>query len=245
MRKWHYKLVWLLPALFIIGCSAEKGTEPERMKRISLLIEAKYDYIRSIQGGGGVFIIRLVPGTDLKGPVYLGLQADDCLQAHLDKTELYLDSDVAEITINPDSTSEIRIYLLEVRASNHGVSQSIFLQVEIMQWFPCIPESALQYLPGFTEWLMKNHSEYSDLSAQDWYCYNTYPQIWIVSHWTLLSPEYEVRICHHVTIHPYNWTQYRLRKRGEYEARLAAKRDNDSTVLHEIPVSEYPILFDY
>ncbi|HDS02067.1 MAG TPA: hypothetical protein ENO22_06005 [candidate division Zixibacteria bacterium] len=234
-----------LPLVLIFGCCSEEGTSPDPFQKETCAIEAKYDYIRSVKGGGGIFIIRLVPGDDLKDPVELCLQANDCMHARLDRTALDVHSSVAEITVNPDSACQIKVYPIEIRASNSEFSQSIILEAEIMLWHQCYPEYALQVLNDFDEWLMKNHPEYADLSAQDWYCYDTYPQILVVSHWTLLSPEYEIRICHHNTIYPHNWTQFLLRKRGEFDAMLAVKRDNDSTALHEIPPSKYPTLFGY
>ena len=48
----------------------------------------------------------------------------------------------------------------------------------------------------------------------------------------------------YVMIPPYDWSMLYLRKRGTLEPIFAAKRETDNTI-HEIPVSDYPILFGY
>ena len=231
--------------LLLCGCSSEKGTSPMPLSKERFSIEAKYDYIRSMKGGGGHFIVHLAPNIGFEGEVNLHLNADECLHACLDKNVLNEISSVAEITVNPDSSIEFGIYQIEIRAVSEGIFENLTLDVEIIQWYSCYPENALQFLTDFDEWLMKHYPEYSGLSGQEWYCYNTYPQILVVSHWTLLNSEYEIRICHHNTINPHNWTKFRLRKRGKFDPELAAMRDNDSTVIHEMPASEYPTLFGY
>jgi hypothetical protein len=245
MSKNLYKISLLLFVLILTGCSSEKGTSPMPSSKGEFSIEAKYDYIRSVMGGGGHFIIRLTPTIGFEGEVNLHLNADECLHGRLDKSVLTCDASVAEIIINPDSSSKFGIYQIGIRAVSEDIFETLTLDVEIMQWYNCYPEHALQYLNNFDEWLMKHHAEYSGLSGQDWYCYNTYPQILVVSHWTMLSDDYEVRICHHNTIHPNNWTKFRLRRRGEFKAELAAMRENDSTVIQQMPASEYPTLFGY
>ncbi len=93
-------------------------------------------------------------------------------------------------------------------------------------------------------WLSQHHPEYAAVLDQKWFAYNTYPQIWVVEHWTFLSEDWELRVCFHVMIPPYDWSMMRLRKRGEVNAEFAARRESDGTI-YEIPVSDYPIKFGY
>ncbi|MBD3217017.1 MAG: hypothetical protein GF310_01985 [candidate division Zixibacteria bacterium] len=245
MYKKHFIFILLVAILLILSCSSDKGFDPNDLGRGDFELEAQYSYIRSSAGGAGHFIIRLLPENNFEGNVALDLSAKSYLHACLDRKCLNSDSNVAEITINPDSRCEFKTYQIELRAVNADTSCTVFLDVEIMDWIQYEPEYPLKLLEDFDQWLSDNHPELSGLSRQEWYCYDTYPQIIIVSHWTLLNSEYEIRICHHVMIHPHNWTKFRLRKRGEFESELAAMRENDSTAIHEMPVSEYPTLFGY
>lgn len=231
---------------FIIwGCSKEQSVSPQPLSKGTFTFEAKYNYIRSQIGGGGIFLVHIIPAKSFDGQVDLEILADPCLGAHLDRTTVNQFSPVAEITVAPDSRAEFKTYQIEVRATNESFTRSLFLDVEVFQW-PCgMPDDALQRLAGFMEWVKKEYPELGNISSDEWSSYLTYPQIWIVEHWTFLSEEWEIRLCYHVMIPPNDWSYFRLRKRGDYDPMLAAKRNTQSMPLHRIDVEDYPLMFGY
>lgn len=233
---------------FIIwGCSEEQSTSPQLLSMGTFDFEAKYDYIRSQIGGGGLFLVRMVPDKSFDGQVDLEILANPCLQAHLGRKTLNQSSPVAEITIAPNEQAEFKTYQIEVRAANGDFTRSIFLNVEVMQW-PCgQDDDALQKLEGFMEWLKKEYPELGDISVSvsEWKSYLTYPQILVVEHWTFLSEEWEIRLCYHVMIPPDDWSYFRLRRRGGFEPTLAAKRDTQGELPHGIDVEDYPLMYGY
>jgi hypothetical protein len=237
-------IVMTIP-LIIWGCFDRQSIAPENLYKGTFSFEAKYDYIRSQIGGGGVFLVRMIPGNNFSGTVDLDINADPCLHARLDRTTLDQTSTSTEITVAPDNTAQFKTYHIEVRAAHMGIYRSVFLKVEVLQW-PCgIPTGACQKMAGFLQWVKENYPQLQGLSNDEWTGFLTYPQILIVEHWTFLSPEWEIRICHHVMIPPYDWTYFRLRRRDDFEPALAAKRDTENMPLHEIPVEDYPIMYGY
>ena len=73
-------------------------------------IGAKYSYIRSYRGGGGIFIINITPKNDFSGFVFLWIKAAPNLNTRLDKRYLNKDSRIAEITICPNEFTEIKTH---------------------------------------------------------------------------------------------------------------------------------------
>jgi hypothetical protein len=213
-------------------------------------IAPKYSSIRSYPGGGGVFIARLLTGDGYTGSVNLSLRAHPLLNARLDRDVLDNRSRIAEITIRPDQSIDIGIYEIELLAardndpSNTGRQSAVLLNVELLQWGPGNIDDAVLKKDEFIGWLKNEHPELGDFSNRVWFPYMTYPQIWIVEHWTFLDKEWEFRLCYHVMIPPYDWSMIMLRQRGRWNPVLAAMRESDGTI-HEIPVSEYPIMFGY
>jgi hypothetical protein len=101
--------------------------------------------------------------------------------------------------------------------------------------------TATDKMNDFVTWLETEHPELGSFSARNWFVYGTYPQLLIVEHWTFLDEDWEMRVCYHVMIPPYDWSKILLRRRGEWEPLLAVHRETDGTI-YEIPVEEYPIM---
>ena len=76
------------------------------------------------------------------------------------------------------------------------------------------------------------------------FAYITYPAHLIVEHWTFLYDNWEMRICYHVMIPPYNWSMLWLRPLGELDAVFSAKREWNGTA-YEIPICDYPTFYGY
>lgn len=250
--KYLSYLILCVACLVVLACNDRAGVRPE-LGAISNTMEkggdfkltAVYDYIRSQPKGGGVFIAQIIPGEHFNGVVKLSLKADPALHAELDRDFLNLKSRVAEITIRPDSLIEIRDYRIVLAAQNEDMVNNLEFTVEIFPGEPQVSDWAIRKRDEFMKWLIHEHPEYNGVADQKWFAYNTYPQIWIVEHWTFLSGEWEMRICFHVMIPPYDWSMMRLRKRGEAVAEFAARKDTDSGTIYEIPVSDYPLMFGY
>ncbi|MEW5922857.1 MAG: hypothetical protein AB1746_02605 [Candidatus Zixiibacteriota bacterium] len=246
-----------LAGILIVGCSNEKAVQPQEnspvVKKVeppatgtgNFTIEAKYSYIRSYPQGGGIFILRLVPDVDLVGDVALSLNADRALGAALDKAVINADLTVFEITVHPKRTAAIQTYTLELTASNATMSQTVSLDVEMINWDGTgVSSIAQDRMADFVNWLETEHPELGDFSDRTWFSYMTYPGILIVEHYTFLDADWEFRLCHHVMIPPYDWAQMMIRERGKWHPTLAAYRESDGTI-YEIPVQDYPTLYGY
>ncbi|UCC78998.1 MAG: hypothetical protein JSW64_12070 [Candidatus Zixiibacteriota bacterium] len=257
-------MICLLICFLIPGCSDDNAVRNQYQANplssiepgandpgeLTFSIVPKYSYIRSYPGGGGIFIVRLLNTGIFMGDVNLYLRADPSLNASLDRNTLNSKYNIAEITIQPSESVELGTYEIDLYAV-YGVSPShtgkyvkITLEVEVMQWGPTNPSNVISKMDDFVEWLETEHPELGNFSNRIWFPYMTYPQIWIVEHWTFLDEDWEFRLCYHVTIPPYDWSKILLRRRGQWDPVLAAQRESDGTIF-EIPISEYPIMYGY
>jgi len=232
-------------------------------------VEPKYSYIRSYRGGGGIFILYLVPRWGFQGNVELSMNADPNLNAQLDITILNSENTVAELTIQPNDNVDIQVYTITVVATQlqeqpsekpRTPAQTIELQVDIYEWFHDEHPFALEKRDEFLRWLEQEHPEFGVFTGQNCSFYMTYPGILVVEHWTFLYEDWEMRFCFHVMMYPYNWSMICLRHRGEVKAEFAARREyvfptlsvfseephgTPDLIYREIPVSEYPMFFGY
>ena len=247
-------------------------------------IEAKYSYIRSYPGGGGIFIIIMTPKNDFSGFVSLKISADPVLNAELDKKTLDEQSPVAELTILPNEFTELKTYKILITATYHKKekhltffnwinrlkfpflsriigrllnsinvkynnihyinSETITLDVEMFDWTSDNLPDAIIKRDELIDWLEVEHPEFGIFTGENCYAYLTYPAHLIVEHWTFLYEGWEMRICYHVMIPPYDWSELWLRERGEVNAIFAARRESDGTI-YEISVEDYPIFYGY
>ena len=119
------------------------------------------------------------------------------------------------------------------------------LEVEIFDINVGDPSSyILEKKDELLDWFETTHPDYENISDMTWFPYRTYQEVLVVEHWTFLNDDYELRICCHITIPPFNWSKMSLRPLGEIEPVLAFKREYDGQTM-EIPVSEYPTLYGY
>ena len=79
-------------------------------------IEAKYSYIRSYQGGGGIFIINMILKNDFSGLVFLRIKGNPNLNIQLNRRILDKNSRVAEITVAPNELTEIKTHQIVLTA---------------------------------------------------------------------------------------------------------------------------------
>ncbi|MEW6410951.1 MAG: hypothetical protein AB1483_00600 [Candidatus Zixiibacteriota bacterium] len=229
--------------------TVEKKTVVPSTGEGSFNVEAKYTYVRSYPGGGGIFVLRLVPGADLTGDVALSVSADKMLGASVSTPVVNSVDPVFEVTISPTNQVTLATHIVTVTANNQSMSQTVELQVEVVNWGILSMNIAQETQDRFIDWLNVAHPELGTFSNQDWEIYGTYPQIMIVEHYTFLSSDWEFRVCFHVMIPPYDWSKMLLRGRGEWDATIAAIREWDEVsqtyVIHEIPVEEYPVIYGY
>lgn len=210
---------------------------------------AKYNYIRSCPGGGGIFLVSIEPNSAFTGKVFLNIIAPYSLNAELNKDVLDMGSPVAEIRVSPSENISSGKYNIGV-AAVHVVGlyvqnvERIKLEVEVFDWESTVSRNLSQKRDLFIEWLETEHPEFGIFPKQKYDAYNTYPELIIVEHGTFLSSEWEIRVCDHVMIPPDDWSMIWIRKRGALDALFAAKRETDNSI-HEIPISEYPIMFGY
>jgi len=106
-------------------------------------IEAKYSYIRSYPGGGGMFIIKMTPKIGFSGHVSLQINADSDLNAQLDRETLNKKSRVAELTIQPNEFVETnKTYEIVLTATYHKKPKP----VAFFNWVSEIKSPRLSYL---------------------------------------------------------------------------------------------------
>lgn len=242
--------------LIFAGCSSDNSVAPSSSdltlsKKPSpgggtgdFTIEAKYTYYRSYPNGGGIYVLRVVPGAGFEGDVVLSLNADRALGAQLDRTTVNATETVFEVTLHPSRNVVIGVMTFDVIATNSDMSQTVTLEADIWDWGDGDAGVANQKREEFVTWLEQTHPELGSFSGRSWNSYVTYPGIMIVEHWTHLDYEWEFRVCHHVMIPPYDWSKMCLRRRGEWDPILAAHRETDGTI-YEIPIEEYPTFYGY
>jgi hypothetical protein len=267
MRKIHVMAIiamFVINGILVFNTGNGKSQDVYQYDNSDFDIIPKYTYIRSYPNGGGIFIIYMKVDLDFSGFVILKLQADENLNAQLQHRILNKYKRTTEITIHPNDLVNITTYQIKLIAthispsidpvSNHHEIQSlfitnseskiVFLDVEMFPWSSGNLPDAIIKRDEFINWLAGGHPEFGMFSAQDCFAYCTYPQILIVEHWTFLYDKWEMRICYHVMIPPYDWSILWLRNRGDVKPVFAAYRESDGTIF-EIPVSEYPIFYGY
>ena len=253
-------LFLLTAALLLAGCSGDNAVQPRGADQNavtaelagnpghgSFTLEAKFSKIDSYPMGGGIFIIRLLPGEDFVGNVNLTINAGSRLNAELYRTVLNAETNVTEIVIGPSHSVDLGSHFIDLTATNMDNSETITLEVEIIDWVGTGGYGyAQEKLGEFIPWLEANYPELGTFSDRQWDIYATYPGILVVMHHTFLDMEYELRLSHHVMIPPHDWSKMYLRPRGEWDGIFAAKReclDGVNYIIHEIPVEDYGILY--
>lgn len=119
-------------------------SNPKNLKisNIRFEIEPKYSYIRSYPGGGGIFIIKMTPKIGFSGYISLQINADPNLNAQLNKEKLDKQSQVAELTIQPDESTEIKIHEIVIKATYHKKAKA----AKSLDWINKIKFPILSYL---------------------------------------------------------------------------------------------------
>ena len=169
---------------------------------------------------------------------------------NIDLNRNYLDKNnlIAELTIKPNfiEIEDTQIHEILITAKNEINSKLILLEVEMRNWDGAISQENLDRFNNMIDLVLQQNKKYEFLKNENFFSYCTYPQILIVSHYTLLSENWEVRFCHHEMIPPHDWSMNLIRKRGEIEAEISYKNDSSTNnYVNEIPISEYPILYGY
>lgn len=118
-------------------------------------IAAKYSYIRSYPGGGGIFIIKMTPKNGFSGYVSLQINADPNLNAQLNTETLNKQSQVAELTIQPNELTELQTHEIVLTATYHKKSRP----VTFLNW---INKLKLPLLSYFFSRLFNRCNGYSD-----------------------------------------------------------------------------------
>ena len=238
MKK-HLAVIFITVLLMVVGLNGCN----EIFNRFT--IDAKYSYIMSYRDGGGIFLINMTPRHNFNGNVSLKIDASANLNVQINKDILNESSRVAEISLYPNNLTRIGLHEIEITATHVNISRLITLEVEILNHSVGNPSS---YIIGkknkLINWLESEYPIFDNISNQDWFAYMTYVEILVVEHWTFISSEWQIRLCCHITIPPYNWSMLRLRKIGEIDPILAAKCEYND-IIYEIPISEYPIMHGY
>jgi hypothetical protein len=235
----------LIILMIVFGCTNPIDNEK---KAGDFKIQTKYPKIRSCCNGGGLFIVYLESGYDFEGKVELTVTGEDSLNIDLSRNYLDKNNLVAELTIKPNfvEIEDARIHEILITAKNEITSKLILLEVEMYNWDGAISQENLDRFNNMIDLVQKQNKKYEFLKNEDFFSYCTYPQILIVSHYTFLSENWEIRFCHHEMIPPHDWSMILIRKRGEIEAEISYKRDSSTNdYVYEIPISEYPHFYGY
>jgi hypothetical protein len=200
------------------------------------------DTIESYPSGGGVFIGYITDLNGIAGSVQLSVEADARLHPELTRTSLSGSDSVFELVIRPDENLEWGDYPIKVKAFTDEATESMDLTVSVVD-NGTNSEDALFKFDQFWDWLNQENPEAAREVGSDFFLYKTY-RILIVEHYTILTPNYEIRFCYHVMIPPYDWSKIRIRERNVIEAEVAAERSTDGAI-QKIPVKDYPMIYGY
>lgn len=249
--------------LLLVGCSGQnpvQTTDLDQTKSLTtkaaavgtgyFTLEAKYSFIMSCPGGGGIIPVRLVPGDGFTGDVNVTVTADKKLGVTLSATVINAADPVVEILFNPSMRINIDTFYVTLTATNGTGQQSVQLTVNVVSASNSVPVKASETRDMFIAWLEANHPELGSFTGEQWFdSWPTYPGIMIVEHYTHLSYNWEFRVCYHVMIPPYDWSKMLLRGRGVWDPVIAVIREWDDTVgdyvIHEMPVEDYPVIYGY
>jgi hypothetical protein len=240
-----FSLLLISLLLILQACSRnDDSIVPSVVEQGDYSITAPYDSIRTYPGGGGLFLVSLRPAPDYAGDTRLRIEAPPLLHATVRPSVLTATDTVAEILLRPEATLAIDRHAVTVIAEHAGSERRLHLSVIALVWSPPDSAAVLQRIEAFRAWCAARDPALAAAFAVPEFIYNTYPEILIVEHHTILAPAWEVRLCAHVMIPPWDWSKLRLRRRGSIEPLLAAQRESDGSI-REIPVSEYPTLCGY
>ena len=171
--------------------------------------------------------------------------SDPTLQAQLTTTIFSHTNQVGELTIRPTDDITEGIHKIFLISTDDSLPKGMVLEVEVFDIGYTEPSSyIIDKRNELISWLSSTYPEYENITDQTWFAYRTYTEILVVEHWTFLSPDYELRICCHITTEPYNWSKMMLRHRGDIEPVIAAHQEYDGST-NEINTSDYPIMYGY
>jgi len=210
------------------------------------IIKTDSNSIKSYRGGGGIFIVSLTPVLRLFGHVCLEIDCDSDLNAEISQENMNKWDPVAEIIIKPDIDIEIKEYKITLNASYYffGLEkflikkQTTILKVNITGWEYSNPTDYIVIKrDNFIRWLDEKLLFVDDFSEMDFFSY-IHRQTLVVTHWTFLSEEWDMKVSCHMTIEPYNWSKLSLRKRCFARPFLYLKQDYDGNI-HVISEKEF------
>jgi len=236
--------IWAIFFLSLCGCSENEHPVTPPVDAGDFSIAAPFDTIRSYAGGGGLFILSMTPKAGFSGNATLRIEADPVLGASLLKNKLTAFDTTAELLLRPSSELPDGNHTIKVIAAHAGVEKQLLLCVEAMTWSGPDSSVVMERLDAFRAWSVARDPSLAAAFVAPEFIYNTYPEILIVEHNTILTPSWEIRLCKHVMVPPCDWMKIRFRKRGSVAPLFAALRESDGTI-REIPVEEYPTLCGY
>ncbi|HRY97605.1 MAG TPA: hypothetical protein P5550_00970 [Bacteroidales bacterium] len=241
-------MVLVLVVLCSQGCSKSSADEEEPLPpgpdSGSFQVVTAYDTIRSYPGGGGIFTFGIDPGSGFSGDVQLQIFAHEWLRAELSRTALTATDSVAEVVIAPLTGYAPGLYTLAVQLSHGSEIRTLTFWVWVYDWPGQISPESGPKLWQFASWVHEFHPEYFAAFGGTLMHYLTYPEVLIVEHHTYINTAYEVRLCYHVMVPPYDWSMIRIRRLNSLEPSFAARRETDGSI-HAIPIEQYPLLFGY
>lgn len=241
----HLYASFVLMLLLTAGCSDELPIPPDVLDAGGFTLSARYSHIRSYPGGGGIFTVFIEPDADFAGTVRLSLEGKQAAICSFNRKVLDRKCRVAEIRLSPDGGVPVENFTIQVKGEHAYSARILPLNVTMYDWSHGDPDQELVLLDRYLDWVRTQHPELGAISMDSYRRYLTYPQHLIVEHWTFLTPAWELRLCRHVMIPPYDWSMVLLRPFGSLAPVLAARLDNSSGEIREIPVAEYPILYGY
>jgi hypothetical protein len=233
----------IITVLLFAGCSKDdNNTNPVNDKGEFTLVSV-YDSIRSYPDGGGILIAYISTSNDFEGKVLLRLAADSSLRCKLSKPYLTKQDTLVEIIINPISDVQIEEHSIKLIATHNKNEKSIELKINILPWSSNYWDAKAK-LSMFKEHIIAFNSKFVQIFDNSKFIYATYPQILIVEHFTFLTMDYEIRLCYHVMIPPYDWSKICIRNRNSTVPEVAFLRETDGKI-REISIAEYPKLLGY
>ncbi len=234
-------IAWLLTVM--AGClfsDSKNGGSSGGRDRGSYSLAVSQTSCVTYPGGGGIFLIQLLPDSLFAGDVRLNLTAAPELNAELYRESIDRDKPVSEIVVKPDSTMAMGDYALNLSHAHGDTSAAVEFTVKLDEgdYRGLYPRGHLtDILPEeFLVWMVENYPELEIEDEDSWYRYCNRPY----NSWTYVSTEWHLGTIWYLSL-PSRTKHFMLRRRGDYK-RMVVLESDKYTALHKIPIERYGVL---
>jgi len=178
------------------------------------VVETQTTYKYSIAGQHFVFLVTVTDDGGLSGiPVTISARATgaavDIVVYHAE----ILPGEVAEVFVTPGPKSIGKTIKVTITGTQGKLNDKKVAKFIVAEGEDDRGEYAAELLDRFIPWLAANQTQLGITEGTDWNGTMVSPVWLVVSHYLFFSDEWEVHICWHIMIPPYDWARIDLRHR--------------------------------